>query len=477
MPLVRACLLALYVICPAFNLNAENTAVDANSTIVALKEQLAALAEKVSLLEHKNELLDEQSAQKVKENPRLSVSDKGLIFESADKNFKAQLRGLLQVDSRNFIDDGTVGTPGTTGTSWNNDGFYLRRARPIFQGTVYKIFDFVLSPEFGSGSPTATNNVNIVDAYINVAPWDEFQARAGKFKSPGGLENLQSDPLRMFAENSLVCNLLTNRDIGVDARGDIWDKTLSYEFGVFNGAPDQSGSTDISTSNLDDRYELAGRVFAHPFKKSGINEIKGLGLGIGGGIGDKGKNGNSQLTSGYVTDGQQKFFTYNTTTTSQSGDSYHIVPQAYWYYNNFGVLGEYAISSQDVVNGSRSASLYNTAWQVAGSWVITGENASYTGITPRNPFSLKNGTWGAFELVGRYSELKIDKDAFPVYAAAPNPTGAAAWGLGLNWYLNRNVRVTTDFFHTDFKGGNTTSPSSISAQDENVFITRLQLNF
>ena len=51
---------------------------------------------------------------------------------------------------------------------------------------------------------------------------------------------------------------------------------------------------------------------------------------------------------------------------------------------------------------------------------------------------------------------------------------AVAWGIGLNWYLNRNIRAGLDFIQTDFQGG---TQGTVTRQDENVFLTRLQLAF
>ena len=49
--------------------------------------------------------------------------------------------------------------------------------------------------------------------------------------------------------------------------------------------------------------------------------------------------------------------------------------------------------------------------------MLTGEDASYRGVVkPSEPFSPGKGGWGAWELVGRYGELEIDDDAFPLFA-------------------------------------------------------------
>ena len=62
------------------------------------------------------------------------------------------------------------------------------------------------------------------------------------------------------------------------------------------------------------------------------------------------------------------------------------------------------------------ANLDNESWQAAVSYVLTGENASYRSVSPAQSFDLTKGTWGAFEVAARYSELNVDKDAFPIFA-------------------------------------------------------------
>ena len=76
------------------------------------------------------------------------------------------------------------------------------------------------------------------------------------------------------------------------------------------------------------------------------------------------------------------------------------------------MLGEYVISKQDVTLGTVTREVENDAWQLQVSWVLFGGDASYRGVTPRNAFDWAAGTWGAVELVARYSELDIDDEAF-----------------------------------------------------------------
>jgi len=64
---------------------------------------------------------------------------------------------------------------------------------------------------------------------------------------------------------------------------------------------------------------------------------------------------------------------------------------------------------------------------------VTGENASYRSVTPARPLDRAQGAWGAFELGARYSELRVDPSAFPIFADPLDSSRAArAWILGLN---------------------------------------------
>jgi len=219
-----------------------------------------------------------------------------------------------------------------------------------------------------------------------------------------------------------------------------------------------------------------------------VNALRGFGFGVAGSYENDqpATNAATGLTPGYTTDGQQKFFTYNKNVYA-SGVHWRLSPQAYYYYGPFGLLGEYAVSDQRVSNdsagGSKNVDVHNTAWEVAGSWLLTGEDASYNGVTPRQNFDPRNNQWGAWQVVARYAGLNVDDDVFKgsnfnTSLASPKASAdrAQAWALGLNWYLNKNIRADVSFSHTTF-GGYTGVKTGVPAQSENVLFTRIQLAF
>jgi phosphate-selective porin OprO/OprP len=439
---------------------------DESDELKQLRDQLRALEQKILVLERKQEIRDEAAAA-APTAPKITINDKGFTLASADGANSIKLRGLVQLDSRLFYGDSGV----------VNNSFLLRRARLITEGTFAKNYSFQFVTEFGGGSATAASTPSILDANLGVAVSKELQFKFGKFKSPVGLELLQSDSWTFFAERSLVTNLVPNRDVGAQASGDLLNGTVNYTAGIFGGIADGATSTN---ADFDNDKDVVGRVFATPFKNVAGSPVQGLSFGVSASLGrEKTASGR---TAGYKTDGQQTFFTYAATTIAD-GQNWRVSPQLDYRNGSFGLLGEYVLSTVNVRPSAtgKKAELQNKAWQLAAGYVLTGEDSSFTGVTPKVNFDFANGTWGAFEIAARYANLKIDDAAFPLYASlSTNADEATSYGLGLNWYLSKAVVFKFDYLQTKFgfaPGAPAISATPILRQDEEAFITRFQVSF
>jgi phosphate-selective porin OprO/OprP len=141
------------------------------------------------------------------------------------------------------------------------------------------------------------------------------------------------------------------------------------------------------------------------------------------------------------------------------------------------------VTDQRISNGKNVTSVNNNAWEISGSWLLTGEDASYTAITPQHNFDPRVNHWGAFQVVARYAELNVDDNVFTSGLASSKTSadGAQAWAVGLNWYLNKNIRADLSFSHTTFNGYTGGTPTAgnyvVSAQSESTLFTRIQLAF
>jgi phosphate-selective porin OprO/OprP len=432
---------------------------DVNASPADVQQRLEALELKTKVLERRWEVDQENAAAKSKESSTPSIGKDGYSLKSADGRFQIKFQGDIQADGRFYLNDKAEAF---------TDTFLLRRVRPTVEVTAYGIFDGRIQPNFGGGA------AGVDDAYAELRFFPFAKLRAGRFKAPVGLENLQSSSKITFVERGLPAGLLPAYDQGVQLHGDLWGGAATYALAVQNGALD--GTNTDSTDN-NDRKDFAARVFLTPFKASASDLLNDLGFGVGAAVGkDRGTtNASTTRLPSYKTEGQNAFFTYKTNIIAW-GERRRVSPQLKWYPGPVGLLAEYVLSSQEVKSTTTvsAANLRNRAWQVAVTYVLTGERASYNGVKPRKPFDPKQNTWGALELAVRYSQLDVDRNAFPRFAdPAKSSRAARAWTGGLNWYLNPVVKTSVDYAYTWFDRGATTGDRVA----ERAVFSRIQFSF
>jgi phosphate-selective porin OprO/OprP len=485
------------------------------------EQRLADQEQRIKILERKLELASDAATAAAASTPVVKSAPSGFSLNSADGKNTFKLRGTLNIDGRYFADfDDTANlTNSVPGTSAYNsaNGFLTRKIRPYFEGTVNGIYDFRFQPDFAGGRTV------LLDTYIaaRFKPW--AVVTAGKFKNPVGLERLQTEQYNKFIELGFPSSLAPNRDLGLQFSGSVLNGSLNYAAGVFDGTIDGNGteSNPSPDTDTDNKREVAARVFVLPFANGNNFYLRGLGVGIAATSGSKQGNADVSLASGsatsattqvvpvittntwlpsYRTAAQQTLFSYrgdNAVTLDRNEATYadgkhtRLAPQAYYYYGSLGLIAEYTESKQEVsrhtsATATRSDTLKNTAWQVAASYFLTGEDAAYNSATPRNNFALgstgTNRNWGAWEIAARYQKLNIDDNAFVGGSASfANPatavSAASGYGVAVNWYLNQNIRWTLEYDHTSFEGGAGTTATVTDRKDENAYVTRFALGF
>ncbi len=130
-----------------------------------------------------------------------------------------------------------------------------------------------------------------------------------------------------------------------------------------------------------------------------------------------------------------------------------------------------------------------SGFTLGAAWLITGETKTYTPAAinetqagfgapvPSRPFSLNGGNWGAWELTARYSDTDLNWNSTQT-AGASQLAGIAGGdqrviALGVNWYLNRNVRMMLDDNIVKVKKG-VIGNLGRDSQDLNIIGVRLQ---
>ena len=157
------------------------------------------------------------------------------------------------------------------------------------------------------------------------------------------------------------------------------------------------------------------------------------------------------------------------------------IPLARWADRQLRILAE--------VTGSPNIATLDGATLVGergsnGSFRINGRISAGIGGSRLN--QTRDGGWFALTLLRPEdrellpalflgAELDIDDDSFPIYASpTASATKAFSWGLGLNWHLNKNVKVNLNYDQTDFKGG---AATDLLAKGEKAVFTRAQISF
>jgi phosphate-selective porin OprO/OprP len=130
-------------------------------------------------------------------------------------------------------------------------------------------------------------------------------------------------------------------------------------------------------------------------------------------------------------------------------------------------------------------------WYLEGTWVLTGETKPYTAQAinnevgafgnpvPSRPFSLDGESWGAWELTARYSDMNLIHNLNQL--ASSTLLGGITGGderiitLGINWYMNRNVKLQLNDMIVKVKRSSTSSSASFNnmSQDLNILGVRL----
>lgn len=397
------------------------------------------------------------AAQTPAAGPTAVAGADGFGLRSADGQFNLRIRGGFQADQRIFLDD-------------PNDNLInqleLRRARLDLTATAFQNFEFRLHNEL------VNSRVETLDVYGNIRFTPAVQLRVGKMKGPVGLERLQSSWVVAFVERGFPTSLLPNRDIGAQLHGSLAGGIAEYAIGVFNGVPD-GGSAE---ADVGDSKDLNARLVLSPFRSTEVAALQGLSVGVGVTTGNQNGSPASPLLSSVRSNGREVIFRYRSNgqadgTAIATDRRTRISPQAVWYWKNFYALGEYAKVDHTLSIGESRRDLTNSAWQVAASVVLTGESATGRNINPSRPFNPQTGDWGAFEIVGRVHGIDFDEATFPTFAnPAQAVQSASGFTAGLNWHLNRAVKILVNYEQTNFTApaGGTERPT------EKVLVSRLQ---
>ncbi len=220
-----------------------------------------------------------------------------------------------------------------------------------------------------------------------------------------------------------------------------------------------------------------------PFGWSENSWFENLELSFSASFGDE----DGGTPAAYVSPGQQSLNTYRTGVIAD-GLRVRLNPQLKWYAGPFSLLGEYVVSRQRLQAPGGAATADHRAWYVSFGYVLTGEDATWRGVTPAAPLDLEAGTWGAVEVLVRVHRLHLDEGGVSSGVNANDgaswtdpwraPRDATAWGLAVQWYWSRNLKLVNAYERTDFRDGAGANRATVADREtEHVLLSRLQISY
>jgi phosphate-selective porin OprO/OprP len=411
-----------------------------------------------------------------------SLGNGKMALATSDGRFTANIRATVMLDTAKYFQKS--GLPAAVTNRDLNDGTNFRRARFGIDGKLFKDFDYALIYEFGgSGAEDAGHIQEAWAQYTGFKPW---RIRVGAFEPNIGLAAAVSTSQMPLLERPAPAEVARNVAAG-DSRsaiqiagnglwgdGDSGIATRWFASGAITGntVSTVNSTGAFAVQPLDEQTGIIGRFAIAPFQSTDWQ----LHLGVNGqyvtqpndsGVANNANRYPIQLRDRpeLRVDGTRLVDTGGIDAKSASvlgleaGATVQnfLIETEYFKYNiNRRITGALPFSDPDF-----------SGWYMQGVWVLTGESRPYNpgearfdAPKPNYNFNPAAGTWGAFEIAARFSDLDLNYHDCGAGVAIPAVATAKCFdairggeqkvtSLGLNWYMNPDIRFMLDYLHVD----------------------------
>ncbi len=424
-----------------------------------------------------------------------SIANGRPVIASADGAFSVTLHGVMQFDAAQYLQhsagptnadfrrDGPALGSSTSNTDAGHardlkDGDYFRRSRIGIDGTVFSDFDYRLLFDFaGSGTEDAGQ---VYETWLQYSGLRPAYFRIGAFPQSIGLEDQGSTNGMPFLERPGASDVARNLAAG-DTRtgaqlfgyGPHWFVSAAVTgrtVGVVNTGTVLAINSTPTTSAIGtaqtygDQLGFVGRLAGTPLHGSDWL----IHVGVHGSYVDRpadasgpGTNGVVPVSAGVVrlsdtpelrVDGTKFIDTGNIDTRHASTAGLELAGQKQRFFAQ-GEFERIAIQRSDI----SSTPTFTGGYVEAGVFLTddarryNAATAAFDGPSVNHSLHPSSGSWGAWELVARYSDINLNYHAGALGTApvadAIRGGDQKIWTAGLNWYLNPAMRLMLDYEH------------------------------
>jgi phosphate-selective porin OprO/OprP len=396
-------------------------------------------------------------------------------FATADGRFTANIRAIVMFDMGKYFQKSNLPTS-VVGRDLNS-GTNFRRARFGIDGKLFKDFDYALIYEFGGSG--AEDAGHIQEAWIQYTALKPWRIRIGAFEPNIGLAAAVSTSQMPILERATPAEIARNvaagdsrsalqfTGNGVFGQGDSgiatrWFLSTAYTGNTVGTINSTGGST---AQPFEEQQGWIGRVALAPFSSNDWQAHIGFNAQYVFHTNDAGLGTNPRYP---VQLRDRPELRLDATRLIDTGgiDARHVTVlggEAGLTVKNFLLESEYFHFDIDRRLTAAQAGFSNPkfdGWYVQGAWVLTGEprpynpaEARFDGPKMNYNFNPSAGTWGAVELVARYSDMDLNYHSggagVAQLADAIRGGEQKVTTAGVNWYLNPSIRLMLDYQHVD----------------------------
>lgn len=386
----------------------------------------------------------------------------GLKFESKDKAFSLFVGGRFQFDVVDYLTTMTM-RKNIPGTNPLEDGVSFRRIRFDMGGTLYKNMEYYAQVDFANGFLAVPNTNQVTNATYPTDMWLQYKdlpvlgtIRVGNQKPLYSFEHLVSSRFLPFMERSLGYDAFSEHfnngfEPGITVLNTYMEKRGTWGLGLFKTTRNPFGwNVGRNEAEVNGRvtflpvYEDDGKLLVH--------------VGVGGAHRDLDQDQARFRARLDARNSPSAFSPLIAETGLFFGQQQQlIVPELVavagpWtfqseYYGSW--VGRAAIPTAAGTPGPSMGTVFMQSAYGEVHYFLTGEHRAYnreTGVfgrvVPKRNFAWNNcgfTGWGAWQLAARYSYLDlIDKGI--------NGGRVHDMTLGLNWFMNPNMKVQWNYF-------------------------------
>jgi len=372
----------------------------------------------------------------------LSLLFTGLGFQSVNAQDDAPFKKTFKMEGRIMYDFTFLSADAAVegGEAYSFAGNEFRRTRLAVKGKVAKNIGYKAEFDFAGGK------MGFRDVFLKFSlPSKMGAVKVGSFSEPSSLDNMTSSKYITFMERSMMSHTQPfkyNAGFMYDNQNLLDGKMglqMSYTFGGDKAKAYKDGY-------LKEGANFVGRLTGVAFQNKESNQVVHLGINFENRVTDSGEYGYKFRLENHMGD---KF-------GAGTDDLKNAQDLGFELGTTFGSLSVQAEYEMSTINTNAED---NNAYSSVGyygfvSYFLTGEHrpykkSSFGRVKPKKNFCIKDGGFGAFELVARYSAM--DYSAYPgVSELEKNDNVISNITAGFNWYLNANTRIMYNYTNGDF---------------------------